>query len=195
MTGLDALRKQYDRLTSFERAVMTAKAVETKNSALITALCPPTVHSAFHSTANELAFVSLAFIAVYESQRGETAFWKARSAMQAIEHGEDRKGKANPKNDDKLARWLGIMEEGQRHSIAWILALEELDAEVGGACTSFARSFAGEHCAKVFQSAVKVEYTDELNALRKMWNTIMQHKSNVPMAQIPADAEDDEDDD
>ena len=194
MNGLDTLRKQYAHLDSFERAVMNAKAVETQNSDLVTALRPPTVHSAFHSTANELAFVALAFIAVHESQRGETLFWAARSAMQAIEHVKGRKGKGTPENNSKLARWLGIMEEGQRHSVAWLRALEALDAETGAACMSFARVFAGEHCAKVFQSAVKdtVEYTDELNYLRKSWNAIMQHKTNVPMAQVPADAEDDD---
>lgn len=175
MSNLDTLRKQYELLTPFERAVMASEAVERKDEATVAALVPPTLWDAFHEMGNKLAFTILAFTAVHESQKGETQYWLAMTMVGVIDRQKASEGDKQ-KCDAKRDEWIDRLRDGERRSKAWLLALEALDTETGGACMPFARTFAGWHveCILSREYAEEMDYSAELDYLREMWNASMK---------------------
>jgi hypothetical protein len=65
------LRKQYEHLTPFERAVATSVALETQREALVDALASPNPHDAFATVTHMASFATMAFTAVHFSQLAE----------------------------------------------------------------------------------------------------------------------------
>ena len=181
MTILDSLRKEYDKLNPFERAVMDAEALERQDGDGIDALLPPTLWDAFHGMGSKLAFALLAFIAVHESQKSETLYWMAMFGF--MEHRKTAgKKSAEPGYDEQLDMWLDRAEDGQRRARAWLMALDALDSETGGACMAYVHVFAGEYVKRLMGRAVEeeIEYNAEFEHLRQMWNALATNSPCMP---------------
>ena len=191
-TTLESLRKDYDKLNTYERAVMASKALADMNGELVDALDPPDVWTAYHTDGNKMAFLMLAAFAVSDSKNGEMVLLAAtimasKLADQLVKAGE---GAQLEKVERELEEWETRAAKGFRRSAAWLLALEALDRETGGACMCWARFIAKEHVEYVLgrKGLDKVDYSKELNAMRELWNVTMKSHLDAPLAKEP-DAE------
>lgn len=173
MSSLETLRRQYEQLTPFERAVMASEALERLDESAIDALEPPTLWDAFHSTGDKFTFALLAFNAVYESMRGEALYWMGMAMLGGI-YAKLVKEQVDggPEYDEQADRWIDRLNEGKRSAAAWLRALAALDNEMGSACMAYARVFSGEHVKIVAarEEYATVGYAHELDVLRSFWN-------------------------
>ena len=186
MTTLDSLRKEYDKLDPFERAVMDAEALERQDGAAIDALLPPTLWDAFHGMGSKLAFALLSFIAVHESQRGENLYWMGMAISLVLRHElEWDQKEADPELDEKIDGWIDGMHDGQRRARAWLMALEAIDKETGGACMSYAHVFAGSYvdCIMSREAKKETDCSAEFEHLRQMWNALATNSPCMPKVQ------------
>ncbi|MCL2123879.1 MAG: hypothetical protein FWH34_07275 [Desulfovibrionaceae bacterium] len=184
MTTLESLRKEYDKLNPFERAVMRAEAAARCDEAAIDALQAPSLWDAFHSAMYGGHFMGIAFWAVSRSQALDTVYWASMAILLALESGEKAKGKADQENDAKLDEHVRLMNEGRRGRVAWLLALQALDDELGVPCMTTARAVAGCHIDAVFsdKEAANVDFSAELERLRQMWTTVSEYCHDAPRA-------------
>ena len=182
MTTLDSLRKEYDKLKPFERAVMTEEATSRFDEGLVDALCPPSLWDAYQTAGHSRIFEAIAFYAIHESQNGEVLYWLSHTGVLTCECGEAWEGEANSKNDKRIELFLSHIEEGERRRLAWVLALQALDKETGGACMVSARIFAGRYVEATLSKAdaATVDYSAELGHLRELWTAAMQNCPDAP---------------
>jgi len=183
MTMLDTLRKGYDKLTPYERAVMCIEAVGRQDEAAVDALQPPTLWDAFHDVKACVAFALLAFMATAESLRADGAAWAGRLAL-ILE--DDKEEKADEAELDKL---LDLVQEVERKRLAWMLALEALDNETGAACIPLVDVFADGHANKVLKAAKGQDicFTRELEYLRDAWGKMTSSIVGAPkLEEAPA---------
>ena len=181
---LDGLRKEYDKLNPFERATMRAEAAMWLDEGLMDALTALTLRDNYHAMFYELVFAVIAFRAVHESQEGNIRFWIGRNLLASIERDEKMDGAPMPENNAKLDKYLAYMKEGERQARAWILALDALDKEIGGACGLLARMVAGRYIQGVLSQNYTddAEYDEELKGLRMLWNAYTQRTPHAPRA-------------
>lgn len=187
MSTLEILRKQYDNLQAFERAVMFLEAVNRRDESAIDALAAPSLREAYHAHEYERLFTQIAFYAVHQSQTADSLHWLGIAGSFVTQGNEERTGKANPANDERLNRFAQHCEEGTRRRVAWLLALHVLDEETGGACMKAARIVAGAYIDQMLEDAdgygMKIDIQDitqELAVLRQMWTAGTQNAPDAP---------------
>jgi len=176
MTMLDTLRKDYDKLTPFERASLIAEAVGRRDENAIDALQAPSLWDAFHCSVAHKDFLMLAAFAVTESLRADGALWAARLVMELEERKEEKADEA------KLDKFLDLLHEAGRKRLAWVLALEALDDGNGTACLPLADIFAGGHASKMLEDAKgkDVCFEQELGTLKEIWSTMAPVIAGAP---------------
>lgn len=182
MNSLETLRKQYEHLNPFERAVMQLEAIERKDETAIDALVPPSLWDACNTMGDKFAFGLLAFTAIYGSQRGETLYWMSM-AMIGIMHSDILDAEEIEEHmgaDEERDMWIDRAKDGVHRARAWLMALEAFDKETGAACSTYARIFAEGHVIRIMRWKVKeeVDFSAELEHLREMWTalTARHHK-------------------
>ena len=188
MTTLDSLRKEYGKLTPFERAVMRVEAAARQDDAVIGALQAPSLWDAYHTLGYSFNFAIIALLAVYESQRAEIRYWVCRSVIGSMEYQKSEgKEKSGPEYRKEVETWIDRAEEAERHSLAWLRALEALDEETGSACITTARLYAAGHIGAISGRVDEgVDYSVELDTLREHWNLLVQKHPDAPKAKEPA---------
>ena len=134
MSTLDTLRKQYEHLNTFERAVMLGEAFVRMDESAVDALEPPSLWDAFHTAGHESLFIAIAFSAVHESQKGESTYRLVWGLLTSAEWRGIARGELSPAEEEKLIQYEEWMKEAGRKRVAWLLALQALDDEVGSAC-------------------------------------------------------------
>ena len=176
MSTLDSLRKEYDKLTPFERAVMAIEAVSRHDGAALDALEPPSLWDAYHDAKAQEAFTLLAFMATASSLKAEAAAWAGRLMLWIEDHKEERADEA------KLDKYLAMLQEVERKNLAWMLALEALDKETGTACITLADIFASGHASKVLEAAQgkNIDFAEELAYLQDAWQKISRNIAGAP---------------
>jgi len=176
MTMLDTLRKDYDKLNPFERAVMCIGAMSRKDEAAVDALQPPTLWDAFHDMKTCAAFALLAFMATVESLRADGAAWAGRLGFMIEDRKEEKADEA------KLDEFSNLLQEVERRRFAWMLALEALDNEDGTACIPLVDVFADGYAAKMLEDAKgkDVCFDRELERLRDVWGVIAHSIPGAP---------------
>lgn len=176
MSDLDVLRKQYEHLTPYERAVMAMDAVSRRDESTIDALDPPSLWDAYHDIKAQLAFILLAFMATADSLRADGAAWAAR-ALLSLEEAKREKA-----DEARLHKGLDALVENDRRRVAWILALEALDRETGAACIAAADIFGNGHAREMLESAKgkNIDFAGELESLRDAWKAISHSIAGAP---------------
>ncbi|MCL1916136.1 MAG: hypothetical protein FWG17_05470 [Desulfovibrionaceae bacterium] len=184
MTTLDSLRKEYDKLNTFERAVMVAEAASRADGEAISALEPPSLWDAFHCLNYGRLFMGLAFYAVHLSQLADKFYWMAVAAHGAIDSVERAKRKA------KLEELNTRADKMEDKRLAWLLALQTLDSEIGGGCMACARAIAGSYIDNVLSDEMDPEeFAYELAHLREAWTAVSEDCPDAPKAKEPAATE------
>ena len=191
MIKLEMLRKTYSQLRPFERATMRATAYATKNEPLFNALVAPSFADDCRATRIEYIFLFFGAFALHQSQNADALHHESK-----FQAGLSLKaGKA-----DECAAWMADAEIFRRRRICWLIALEQLDRELGSSCMAFVRLIANVYCQEVFEEvdgdrkALKAspECSSALRSLRKLWNCYARNNPGVPNAKgKAAGAEDD----
>lgn len=182
MSNLDVLRKQYEHLTPFERAVMVHEAAIRMDESAVDALEPPSLWDAFHMASHGRVFESIAFTAVHESQNADLMYWAAMAVIVMFERDEALFREDSSKNDAKIDECQKRMDAGKRGRLAWLRALQALDDEIGSACLVSARISAGKYVANILDRAEgeEVDHSAELSYLRELWTAGSQNSPDAP---------------
>lgn len=179
---LDTLRKRYDQLKPFERAVMLTEAMERLDHDAMDSLESPALWDSAMSLLYERVFALLAFHVVHQSQKADALYFCSLSSLLLVDDMHENAAGDREKEKQLEARLdalLDYMDAGERRRVAWLLALQALDDETGGACMATARMVAGEYINSTLETAKKegaeVDYSEELEILRRMWGIAIKN--------------------
>ncbi len=168
--NVERLRRDYDKLTPFERAGMIVQeAVGRQREAEIDALVPDTLYCTLWTTAWEKAFLAVAAYAMFRACYSEKLFLQ-------VAYFADAKGADATMEAPKPEYVCRIMDA----AAGWIAALQCLAKETGAPLLEASKLLDHDYADNLLAYAQKcqIDNTKQLAALRKVWNAAAKYPNS-----------------
>lgn len=165
------LRKSYDRLDPFERAVAHLDALLAENEEMLIALKPPHMWDALHSERWADSMYITGFLALVYSLLAERVRWACLA-------GYARHKDKGPDYAEQADSYLDESIEMRQKAINWLKALQALDEIEGLRCLSAVMPFADNYINQMLGrdeeqgEPTEADCSKEYAALREAWGLL-----------------------
>ena len=168
--NIEKLRRNYDKLTPFERAGMIVQeAVGRQREAEIDALAPEDIYGALWATVWEKTFFTVAAFAMFKACLCEKLFLQ----VAYIAENREAEGREDAQYVEEVCK---LMEA----AAGWIVALKQLANETGAPLMEAGKILDKEYAEKMLTYAKKFppEYSKQLALLRQVWNAAAKYSNS-----------------
>lgn len=168
--NIEKLRRNYDKLTPFERAGMIIQeAVGRQREAEIDALAPEDIYDCLWTTAWEKAFFTVAAFAMFKACLCEKLFLQ----FAYIADAREAEGREDAPEVEQVCQF---MEAGA----GWIMALKTIADETGAPLMQASRLLDKDYAERMLDYANKFtpDYSKQLALLRQVWNAEAKYSNS-----------------